>query len=80
MLSCKTHILFFSSHHRDEHQVGTLNVQLRLGSALVDWCRDATSVTFGQLLIDLSPRTDNRLWYCTNSGKIALKFYVPDKL
>ena len=29
---------------RDEHQVATLGLQLGLGSTLVDWYRDATSV------------------------------------
>ena len=62
------------------HQVATLSVQLGLGSALVDWYRDATSVPFGHLLIDLSPRTDDRLRYCTNSEKIPSKFNVPDNL
>ena len=72
-----THIVLFKSP-RDMHQVATLNVQLGLGSVLVDL--DATSVTFGHLLIDLSPRTDDRLRYCTNSGIIPSKFYVPDNL
>ena len=62
------------------HLVATLSVQLRLGSTLVDWYRDATSVPFGHLLIDLSPRTDDRLRYCTNSGNVPSKFYVPDNL
>ena len=74
-----THIVLFKLP-RDVHQVATLNVQLGLGSALVDWYRYATSVPFGHLLIDLSPRTDDRLRYCTNSGKIPSKFYVPDNL
>ena len=51
-------------------QVTTLSTQLGLGSELVDWYRDATSVPFGHLLIDLSPRTDDRLRYCTNSGSV----------
>ena len=42
-------------------QINTLSIQLGLGSSLVDWYRDATSVPFGHLLIDLSPRTDDRL-------------------
>ena len=57
-----THIVLFKSP-RDVMQVTTLSTQLGLGSELVDWYRDATSVTFGQLLIDLSPRKDNRLHY-----------------
>ena len=73
------HIVLFKSP-RDVHQVATLSVQLGLGSALVDWYRDATSVPFGHLLIDFSLRTDDRLRYCTNSGIIPSKFYVPDNL
>ena len=63
-----THIALFKSP-RDVMQINTLSIQLGLGSSLVDWYRDATSVPFGHLLIDLSPRTDDRLRYCTNSGK-----------
>ena len=74
-----THIIHFKSP-RDVHQVATLSVQLGLGSTLVDWYRDATSVRFGHLLIDLSPRTGDRLRYCTNSGNVPSKFYIPDNL
>ena len=52
------HIVLFKSP-RDVMQVTTLSTQLALGSELVDWYRDATSVPFGHLLIDLSPRTDD---------------------
>ena len=61
-------------------QVTTLSTQLGLGSELVDWYRDATSVPFGHLLIDLSPRTDDRLHYCTNSGSVPSKVYIPERL
>ena len=61
-------------------QVTILSAQLGLGSELVDWYRDATSVPFGHLLIDLSPRTDDRLRYCTNSGSVPSKFYIPERL
>ena len=61
-------------------QLTTLNTLLGLGSELVDWYRDATSVSFGQLLIDLSPRTDNRLRYCSNSGSVPSNFYFPERL
>ena len=61
-------------------QVTTLSTQLGLGSELVDWYRDATSVPFGPLLIDLSSRTDDRLHYCTNSGSVPSKFYIPERL
>ena len=59
---------------RDVMQVTTLSTQLGLGSELVDWYRNATSVPFGHLLIDLSPRMDDRLTYCTNSGFVPSKF------
>ena len=65
---------------RDVMQVTTLSTQLGLGSELVDWYRDAKSVPFGHLLIDLSPRTDDRLRYCTNTGSIPSKFYIPERL
>ena len=57
-----THIVLFKPP-RDLMQVTTLSTQLGLRSELVDWYRDATSVPFGHLLIDLPPRTDNRLRY-----------------
>ena len=74
-----THIVLFKSP-RDVMQVTTLSTQLGLGSELVDWYRDATSVPFGHLLIDLPPRTDDRLRYCTNSGSVPSKFYIPERL
>ena len=74
-----THIVLFKSP-QDVHQVATLSVQLGLGSALVDWYPDATPVAFGHLLVDLSPRTDDRLRYCTNSGNTPSKFYLPNNL
>ena len=74
-----THIVLFKSP-RHVHQVATLSGQLGFGSALLDWYRDATSVPFVHLLIDLSPRTDDRLRYCTISGNIPSKFNVPDNL
>ena len=61
-------------------QVTTLSTQLDLGSELVDWYRDATSVPFGHLLVDLTPRAEDRLRYCTNTGSFPSKFYIPDRL
>ena len=61
-------------------QVTTLSTQLGLGSELVGWYRDATSVPSGHLLIDLSPRADDRLRYCKNTGSIRSKLYKPDRL
>ena len=59
-----THIVLFKSS-RDVMQVTTLSTQLGPGSEIIDWYRDATSVPFGHLLFDLSPRSDDRLRYCT---------------
>ena len=64
-----THIVLFKST-RDVMQVSKLSAQLDLGSELVDWFRDATSVPYGNLSIGLSPRTDDRLPCCTNSGMV----------
>ena len=74
-----THIVLFKSS-RDVMQLTTLSTQLGFGSELVDWHRDATSVPFGHLLVDLSSRTDDRLRYCTNSGSVPSKFYFPERL
>ena len=73
-----THIALFKSP-RDVMQVSTISVQLGLGSELVDWYRDTSSVSYGHLLVDLSPRTDNRSRYCTNTGSIPSKFYFPER-
>ena len=75
----KTHIVLFKAP-RDVMQVSTHSAQLRFGSKLVDWYRDAMSLPYGHLLIDWSPRTDDRLRYCTNTGYIPSKFYIPDRL
>ena len=69
-----THIVLFKSP-RDVMQVTTLDAQLGLGSDLVYWYRDATSVPFGHLLISLPPRTDDRLRYCTESGSVRSFFF-----
>ena len=53
-----THIVLFQSHG-DVMQVSTLSAQLGLGTKLVAWFRDATSVPYGHSLIDFSPRTDD---------------------
>ena len=74
-----THIVLFKSP-RDVMQVTTLSTQLGIGSELVDWYQDATSVPFGHLVIHLLPRTDDRLRYCTNSGSFPSKFCIPEQL
>ena len=74
-----THIILFKSPRNIMHET-TLSTQLGLGSKLVDWYRDATSVPFGHLLIDLSPWTEDRLRYCTNSGSVPSKLHINEIL
>ena len=74
-----THLVLFK-FPRDVMQLSTLSAQLRLGSELVDWYGDATSVLYGHFLIDLSPPTDERLCYCTNTGSLPSKFHIPDRV
>ena len=61
-------------------QVRTLSAEFSFGSELFDWYLDATSVPYGDFLIDLSPRTDDRLRYCTSTGSIPSKYYITDQL
>ena len=74
-----THIVLFKSP-RDVMQVSTFSAQLGLRAQLVDWYQDATSVPYGNFLIDLSPRTDDSLRYWTNTGSIVSKFNAPECL
>ena len=74
-----TQIVPFKSP-RDVMQISTLSAHLGLGSEIVDWYRDAASVLYGHLLVDLSPRTDNRLRYCTNTRSIPSEGYILDWL
>ena len=74
-----TRIVLFKSA-RDVMQVSTLSAQLGLGSELVYWYRNATSVPYVQFLIDLSPSKDDRLRYSTITGSIPSKDYIPERL
>ena len=74
-----THIVLFKSP-RDVMQVTTLSTQFDLGSELIDWYRNTTSVASGHLLIDLSPRTDDQLRFCTNTGSLPSQFNIPHRL
>ena len=71
-----THIVIFKSI-RGVMQVSTLSAQLGLGSELVDWYRDATSVPHSYLSVELSPRTEDRLHYGTNTRTRSLKVLYP---
>ena len=73
-----THIVLFKSP-RDVLQINTLSQQLGLGSQLKEWYQDATSTPYGHLLIDLTPKTVDSLRYCTNSGSVPSKIYLPHR-
>ena len=72
------HLVLFKSP-RDVVLVSALGTQLGLGSVIVAWYGDATSVPYGHLLINWLPRTDDRLRYCTNTGSIPPGFCIPDR-
>ena len=66
-------IALFKSR-RDVMQVSTLSAQLRIGSELLEWCRDALSVPYGHSPIDLLPRTDDQLRYVQTLDPFPHKF------
>ena len=57
----------------------TLSKQLGLGSELLDWYWDTVFVLSDNLLIDLWPRTDEWLRYCTNTGPNPSKYCIPER-
>lgn len=71
-----THIVLFKSP-RDVNQISKLGQQLGLGKNLEIWYKTATEKPFGHLLIDLSPRTSDRLRFCTDSGTFPTKIFLP---
>ena len=62
---------------RDVLQIITISQQLGLGYQLKEWYQDATSVPYGQLLIDLNPKTVDSLRFCSNGGSVTTKVYLP---
>ena len=67
-----THVVLLTSP-RNVLQINTLSQQLGLGSQLKERCQDATSVTYGHLLIDLTSKTVDSLSYFSNSGSVPTK-------
>ena len=74
-----THIGLFKSA-RDVMQVNTISAQLGLGSQIAEWYRQATSLPYGQSLIDLSPRIAGWLRNSTNNGSISSICFIPELL
>ena len=59
-------------------QFSTPSAQLELRSELFDWYRDATSVPYGKILIDLTHRQSITLLYKNRIH--SLKIYITDRL
>ena len=66
------HIVLFKST-RDVLQINRLSQQLVLGSQLKEWYQDATSIPYGHLIINLTPKTVDSLRCCTNGGFVHQK-------
>ena len=71
-----TLIVLFKSQ-RDVLQTNTLCQLLVLGSPLKGLYQDALSTPYGHLLNDLTPKTVDSLRYCTNSGSVSSKLFLP---
>ena len=69
----KTYIVLFKSP-RDVQQIDVLGKQLGLGNTLWKWYADATSVPYGLLMIDLSPKTNDLLRYSTDVTSFPTSF------
>ena len=61
---------------RDVLLINSLSQQFGLGSQLKDWYTKATSIPYGQVLIELTPKTVDYLKFCTKSGSIPT-FFLP---
>ena len=70
------HIVLFKSP-REVLQINTLSQQLGLGSQFKEWYQDAKSVPSGHLLIGLTPKTVCSFRYCSNSGSVLTKTFLP---
>ena len=71
-----THIVLLKKP-RDLMQVSTPCAQSGLRSEQVGWYQQATSVPFCHVIVDLTPRTVDRLSYSTYTGSNISKNYKP---
>ena len=72
-----THTVLFKSP-REVIQASKLNAQLRFGSQIADVYQDATSVHYGHLLIDLSPRREDQICFRKKTESFRLMFFITD--
>ena len=59
-------------------QISTVSAQMGLRSELVDWCRDASSVPYNDLIIDYEQTIDYVILQ-TPDGSIPLNFHIPNR-
>ena len=67
-LSCKIHTC--CSSLRDVQKIDVVGRQFGLGNTLRKWYADATSIPYGLLMIDLSPKTNDLLRYSTDVAQM----------
>ena len=58
-------------------QINTMSQKFRLGYQLKALHQDESSVPYVPLLIHLTPKTLDSLRYCSNSGSVRMKSYLP---
>ena len=68
-----THLVLFKSP-RDVWKINTIGQQLGLRSQSKDWNQIATSVHYGHLFIDLTPKRVDSIRYCSNSESVPTIF------
>ena len=59
--------------------VRTLSTQLGIRPELFGWSRNVICVPHCHLLYNMSPRTFDRLRYCTNTGPISSNIFILDR-
>ena len=70
------HTVLFKSP-RDVQRIDILGKQFGLGNTLQTCKADATSTPYDDLMIHLSPKTNDLLRFCTHVTSIPSKFYLP---
>ena len=80
MLSSKTRILLPSILLVPWFRSARLVHNRWFGSELFDWYRDTTFVPYCHFQNDWSPQVDDCQRYCTKTGSIYSKFFIPDQM
>ena len=72
------HIVLFKST-RDVLQINRSSQKLVLGSQLKERFQNATSIPYGHLINNLTPKTVDSLRCCINSGSVCQKIVYQQK-